>query len=254
MRHLIAAWLVMWCTTAWAATLELVVATNEYPPYVSANPRQSFMTELFELIGKDMDVRFTFRFMPWKRCVVALDAHEVWAVVPFVPTPERVERYLLSDTLYARRAKFFYYDHGSRNWPAGYKDLSELRRFRIGGVAGYWYESLFKDAGIELDMANNDQINFRKLQVARFDLVIVDENVGNYIAHTQFTQQAGSFHSLDTPYFRSENVMMANRDPANTELLARFNRALERLRKSGAYDDIVNRRKLVLMPSGAAGS
>jgi ABC-type amino acid transport substrate-binding protein len=103
-------------------------------------------------------------------------------------------------------------------------------------------------------MANNDQINFRKLQVARFDLVIVDENVGNYIARSQFAQQAGSFHSLDAPYFRSENVMMMNREPANAELLARFNHSLERLRKSGAFDAIVNRRRLVLMPSGAAGS
>jgi polar amino acid transport system substrate-binding protein len=254
MRHLIAAWLAMWCMAGWAATNELVVATNEYPPYISANPRQSFISELFERIGKDMGVKFTFRFMPWKRCVALLDARDVWAVVPFVATPERVERYLLSDTLYARKAKFFYHDHGGRLWPESYKDLSELRQFKIGGVAGYWYESLFKQAGIPLDLAINDQINFRKLQAARFDLAIVDENVGNYIVRTEFTQHAASFHSLAAPYFRSENVMMVNRSPANAELLERFNRALEGLRKSGAYDDIVNRRKLVLMPSGAAGS
>lgn len=251
MRHLIATWLAMWCMTAWAAPLELVIATNEYPPYISADPRQSFISELFERIGKDMGVKFTFRFMPWKRCLVLLDARDVWAAVPFVATPERLERYLLSDTLYARRAKFFYYDQPGRSWLAGYKDLAELRQFKIGGVAGYWYEDLFKAGGIALDLANNDPTNFRKLQVGRFDLAIADENVGNYIIRTEFAQQAAGFHSLDTPYYRSENVMLVNRSPANAELLVKFNRALDNLRKSGAYDDIVSRRKLVLLPVGS---
>jgi polar amino acid transport system substrate-binding protein len=241
----------MWCMTAWAAPLELVVATNEYPPYVSADPRQSFIGELFDRIGKDMGVKFTFRFMPWKRCLVLLDARDVWAVVPFVATPERQQRYLLSDTLYARRAKFFYYDQPGRSWPGAYHDLAELRPFRIGGVAGYWYEDLFKAGGIVLDLANNDQTNFRKLQAARFELAIADENVGNYIIRTEFAREAGRFHSLDTPYYRSENVMLVNREPANAALLARFNRALDNLRRSGAYDDIVNRRRLVLLPVGS---
>lgn len=216
MRHVIAVWLALWCCTA--SALELVIATDEYPPYVSADPRQSFITELFDHIGKQMDVKFSFRFMPWKRGVAALDARSVWAVVPYVPTPERRQRYLLSDRLYARKAKFFYHDGGGHTWPAGYKDLSELSAFRIGGVAGYWYEGMFKAAGIRLDTAVNDLGNFRKLQVARFDLAIVDENVGNYLVRTQFAQQASQFHSLDSPFYISENVLMVNRSPANASL------------------------------------
>lgn len=252
MRHLIAIWLGWWCCAA--SALELVIATNEYPPYVSADPRQSFITELYARIGKDMGVQFSFRYMPWKRCVAALDARDVWGVVPFVPTPERVGRYLFSETLYARKAKFFYHDSGGRDWRRAYRDLPELKAFRIGGVAGYWYEDMFRDAGIRLDLAITDQINFRKLQAARFDLAIVDENVGNYLIRTQFSADAPRFHSLETPYFLSENVMMVNRGADNVALLARFNRALDALRKSGAYDDIVSRRKLVLTPSAAAGS
>lgn len=252
MRHAIAIWLVLWCFTA--SALELVIATDEYPPYISADPQQSFISDLFQHVGQEMGVTFRFRFFPWKRCVAALDAGEVWAVAPFVPTPERRQRYLLSDTLYARKAKFFYYDNRSHDWPVGYKSLNELHGYRIGGVAGYWYESMFKAAGIQLDFAVNDLGNFRKLQVGRFDLAIVDENVGNYLARTRFSQQTSRFRSLDTPYYVSENVLMLNRSPANMALLARFNRALDRLRKSGVYDDIVNRHKLALMPSASAGS
>jgi polar amino acid transport system substrate-binding protein len=252
MRHWIALWLAWWCCAA--SALELVVATDEYPPYVSAVPEQSFITELYAHIGKEMGVTFSFRFMPWKRCVAELDARQVWAVVPFVPTPERLQRYLLSATLYARKAKFFYHDSGRRSWLSGYKDLADLRQFRIGGVAGYWYEAMFRDAGIPLDTAVNDLSNFRKLQAARFDLAIVDENVGNYLIRTHFPQQSARFHSLDSPYYLSDNVMMVNRTADNAELLARFNRALDSVRRSGVYDDIVSRRKLALQRSAAAGS
>nr|WP_315250230.1 transporter substrate-binding domain-containing protein [uncultured Duganella sp.] len=251
MRHVIVICLAWWCLTA--SALELVVATDEYPPYVSADPQQSFISELFQHIGKEMGVTFRFRFLPWKRCVAALDAGTVWAVAPFVPTPERRQRYLLSDTLYARKAKFFYHDSSGRKWPAGYQNLEELHGLRIGGVSGYWYESMFKAAGIPLDVAVNDLSNFRKLQVGRFDLAIVDENVGNYLVRTRFPQQAG-FHSLQTPFYVSENVLMVSRSPANQALLVKFNRALAGLRKSGVYDDIVNRHKLVLMPAASAGS
>jgi polar amino acid transport system substrate-binding protein len=244
MRYLIAAILALWCHAAHA--LELVVATNEYPPYISADPKLSFIGELFEHIGKDMGVTFTFRYMPWKRCVAALDAQEVWAVVPFVRTPEREARYLLSDKLYSRKAKFFYHDSSARQWPAGYRDIGELKQFKIGGVAGYWYEAMFVEAGIIIDPAITDERNFSKLQVARFDLAIADENVGNYIIHTQFPQQAERFHVLESPFYLSDNMLMMNRLPANAALLARFNRALEGMRKSGVYDSIVNRRKLVL--------
>jgi polar amino acid transport system substrate-binding protein len=247
-RRLIAALLAGWCCGTYpAAALELVVASNEYPPYVSSDPKLSFIGELFEHIGKEIDVTFSFRYMPWKRCLAELDAQEVWGVVPFVATPERAERYLLSAKLYTRRAKFFYHDHGNGSWPAGYKDLAELRRFRIGGVAGYWYESLFREAGITLDPAINDERNFSKLQAARFDLAIADENVGNYIIRTQFPSQTRRFHSLDSPYFLSENVLMTNRNPGNAALLARFNQALETLRRNGVYDGIVSRRKLALV-------
>lgn len=252
MRHVIAVWLALWCLTASAR--ELVVATDEYPPYVSADPRQSFITELFSHIGKQMGVKFTFRFLPWKRCVAALDAGAVWAVVPFVPTPERRERYLLSDPLYARKARFFYHENGGRIWPAGYKELADMGGLRIGGVAGYWYESMFREAGIRLDPAVNDLSNFRKLQAGRFDLAIVDENVGRYLARTHFAQDAAQFHSLGSPYYVSDNVLMLNRQPANAALLASFNRALETLRRSGVYDDIVSRHKLVLTPSASTGS
>ncbi len=252
MRRLLAIWLGLWCVTA--SALELVIATDEYPPYISADPQQSFITELYGQIGKQMGVTFRFRFLPWKRCLAELDARQVWAVVPFVPTPERTRRYLLSSTLYTRKAKFFYHDNGGREWLPGYKDLSELSQFRIGGVAGYWYEGMFREAGIALDMAVNDLSNFRKLQANRFELAIVDENVGNYLARTHFAAQAERFHSLDSPYYLSENVMLVNRSADNLALVQRFNRALLQVHRSGAYDQIVSRHKLVLLPSAAAGS
>ncbi|WP_158611324.1 MULTISPECIES: hypothetical protein [Pseudomonas] len=51
----------------------LVIATSELPPFVSAEPRESFLTELLPEVAKEMDVVFEFRFMPWPRCELAVD-------------------------------------------------------------------------------------------------------------------------------------------------------------------------------------
>jgi polar amino acid transport system substrate-binding protein len=247
MRHWIMAGLMMCCCMRNADALELLIASSEYPPYVSSEPRHSFLTELYQQIGKEMGVTFAFRFMPWKRGVAALEQREVWATVPYVRTPEREARYLLSDRLYARKAKFFFYERGARTWPAGYAELADLRQFRIGGVMGYWYEQMFRDAGIKLDLAVDDTRSFHKLHANRFDLTLVDENAANYIIHDQFSEpEQGRFQSLDSPVYLSENFMMVMPSALDAALLARFNKALGTIRKNGVYDSIVSRHKLAL--------
>src|SRR6218665_1876799 len=95
-------------TVAQAATPVLVIATSELPPFVSAKPQDSFLTELLPLVARQMGVRFEFRFMPWPRCELAVEDQQVWATMPYVPTPERDKKFLFSDPLYAKRTVLFY--------------------------------------------------------------------------------------------------------------------------------------------------
>lgn len=238
--------LALWCGAGSASALELLIASNEYPPYVSSNPRQSFLTELYQHIGKEMGVTFVFKFMPWKRCRYAVDQQQVWGAVPILRTRERAGHYLFSDRLYVRKAKFFYYSNPARPWPAAYGDLAQIKPFVVGGVLGYWYEQLFREAGLRLDLTTTDERNFEKLRAGRFELAIADENVAEYIIAHQFpAQDAARFRSLEGPVFSSETFMIVNPDaPGAAALMERFNRALEAVRKRGVVAAMISRYKL----------
>ncbi|SFU86447.1 substrate-binding periplasmic protein [Pseudoduganella namucuonensis] len=240
MRNLIAAISLCLACAGMAQAEELVIASNEAPPYVSSKPEDSFLTELFQEIGKEMGVTFVFKFMPWKRCTTALDTAEAWGAVPYIRTPEREQQYLFSDSVYSRKMKFFYYSRDGKKLDVDFNDLRDLRKYRIGGVDGFWYIKLFSDAGITLDLGINLERNFEKLQARRFDLAIADENVGQHLINKRFTSEGGGrFLSVEKAFDINATYLMVSRRYRNTEqLLRQFNKALHNVKKNGAFKRI----------------
>ncbi|MEH6563852.1 MAG: transporter substrate-binding domain-containing protein [Halopseudomonas sp.] len=232
---------------AQAALPVLVIATSELPPYVSATPQNSFLTDLLQEIGKEMDVRFEFRFMPWPRCELAVETHQAWATMPYVPTAERKQKFLFSQPLYAKRTMLFYYHSqagkpDTRQLPTRFQQLSELSPYRLGGVRGYYYEKLFAEAGLSLELASSEELSFRKLHAGRVDLVPAVETVGWDIIRSNFAQEQSAFSVLDTPLDVGHNYLMTSRYYPNAEhLLEQFNQALQTLRRTGMYSQIAMR-------------
>ncbi len=229
-----------------AATRVLVIATGEIPPYVSERPEDSFLSELFDAIGPEMGARFEFRFMPWRRCELALDELSAWGAVPYVPTAEREKKYLFSAPLYTKQTKLFYYSPSGRPPLARFEQLSELRPLRIGGVRGYYYEQMFHEAGLQLDFALSEEQNFRKLRAGRVDLVPALEPVGWELIRRLFPpEEARFFNTVSTPLHVGFNFLMSSRRyPQTPDLLEQFNSALDKLRRNAVYKQIAERHGL----------
>jgi polar amino acid transport system substrate-binding protein len=137
-----------------AAETTLIIATDEYPPYVSERPEESFLTELLQEAAKEMGVTFVFKFMPWKRCEIALEELKAWGAIPYVPTPEREKIYYFSDKLYHRQSMFFSYSPDGKHKQIPYSELTDLKGYKIGGVRGYYYEQPFHEAGLNVAASN----------------------------------------------------------------------------------------------------
>lgn len=226
-----------------AAAPVLVIATSELPPYVSAQPQNSFLTELLQEVGKEMGVSFELRFMPWVRCEIAVSSLDVWAAVPYVPTPKRMQSFLFSQPLYAKRTVLFHYSANGQLPPKKFQDLSELAHYKVGGVRGYYYESLFTKAGIQLEISNTEETNFKKLKAGRIDMVAAIDTVGwNEIRKSFSPEQQMNIHVLNPPIAVGDNYLMTSRHyPNSQQLLERFNLALATLRDTGAYEKIAER-------------
>lgn len=228
---------------AWAAPRELVIAAGELPPYTSARKEDSFLGALFEQIGPLMDARFEFRYLPWRRCEAAVDELEAWGAVPYVPTTERELKYLFSAPLYAKQTRLFCYAAPGRVAPPPNLELSQLSRFRVGGVRGYFYESLLRELGVTMDEALSEEQNFRKLHAGRVDLVASVEAVGWAVIKRQFPPaEVANFRTLEVPLHVGFNHLMTSmRYPRTGELVEQFNAALGTLRRNGTYRRVADR-------------
>jgi len=228
------------------AETTLVIATGELPPYVSKDPKQSFLTEVFQEAGREMGVTFEFRFMPWKRCEIAVEKLEAWGAIPYVRTPEREMKFYFSEKLFERQAKFFYYSPSATPKQISYAQLADLKGYRVGGVRGYYYEKWLVDAGLNVEFVTTDDQNFLMLKAGRVDLIPSDEVVGFHIIQNRFPSETGSFFTIAKPLDASGDYLMTSKQyPATQKLLAKFNLALKKIKENGVYKSILVKRGVV---------
>ncbi len=225
----------------------LIVATDELPPYVSTNPKESAMTEVLHEVAHEMGVTFVFKFMPWKRCELAVEELEAWGAVPYVLTPEREKKFYFSEKLFNREGKFFYYSRNGKPKQIPYSELSDLKDSIIGGVIGYYYEQSLLDAELHVEFVTTDKQNFWKLRAGKVDLIIVDEVVGFYIIRNRFPLEAGNFFTLSKPLdVIGDYLITSKKYPDTRELLIKFNMALEKIKGNGVYQRILDKHDVVL--------
>jgi len=229
------------------AETTLVIATGELPPYVSQNKNESYLTEVLHEVAREMGVKFVFKFMPWKRCESAVEKLEAWGAIPYVPTPERKEKYFFSDKLFNRQAKFFYYSPTGKSKQIPYSDLSDLKNYIIGGVRGYYYEQPLLKAGLNVEFVTSDEQNFRKLREGKVDLIPSDEVVGFYIIRKRFPLEANNFFVLSKPLDASgDHLLTSKKYPDTQRLLTKFNAALNKIKKNGVYQKVLDKHGVVL--------
>lgn len=227
----------------------LVITTNHYPPYVTANDENSFLIDLFDEIGQQMDIRFEFRFYPWKRCEQEVSNTTAWGAIPYRKTPERQKAFLFSDALYLADSHFFAYRADGQKPDITFDSLADLRPYRIGGIQGYYYEPWFKDAGLDVEYAHSEEQNFRRLQLGRIDLFSTATTLGWYMIEKLFPpEEVAKFYTLKKPLVQGDGLfLMTSKDYPQTHiLLEKFNKALATIKVDGTYARLVHKHGLVL--------
>lgn len=240
--------IIVFTLTGWSET-KLVIATNELPPFVSSDQDESFLTDLLMEIGREIGVTFDFQFMPWKRCEIMVDELKAWGAIPYVPTPEREQKYYFSDRLYLRQSKFFLYNSDGIKKQIVFNSLSDLKSYRIGGVLGYYYEKQFSEAGLTVDYVKSEEQNFKKLAVGRVDMIPADQTTGWYLVKKLFpSSDYKNFFVLDKPFNESGNFLITSKKYKDSQkLLINFNSALEKIKNNGVYQKIVKKHNITMI-------
>jgi len=244
MKKLITGFIILFLAFNAFAQEELIIATGKFPPFISKNKSDSYLTEVLHAVAKEMGVKFKFRLMPWKRVDLSVENMTAWGAIPAVRTAKREKIFDFSDTLYTAKIKFFYYspDGGKKNikYSGLYSGLKDLKKYRIGGVRGYYYEQAFRDAGLKLSLVSNESQNVGKLFLGRIDLFAMNETTGWYLIKNSSSlgsenplfssEKIKNFDTLDKPLKEVSTFLMTSKKYPNTQkLLKKFNKALKNL-------------------------
>lgn len=233
--------LLLGSTPCWAAAEPIRIATGEWPPYTSETiENRGAATEIVTRTFDEMGVAVELVFYPWARCYESVRTGKVWGAFPYARTEERAGEVDFSDTILYSSSKLFYYDKPPKG--LRFETPADLAPYRIGGVSGYYYESLLKAAGITGDFAFKPQNGFEKLMRGRTDFFIANEMVGWFIIRKYFPESAHRFGTLAEPLDRHGlRMIVSRRRPDGRRLLEAFNAALARVKDELFYRAILKK-------------
>ena len=192
------------------------------------------LQELYPDLGIDLELQF----LPWKRCLLALEQGHADGILGIFHLPEREASMLFVEEPLSDVELVLFY---ARNRPYPYESLEDLRDLVIGISPGYWYnDETFRNSPLfSREEAPTHEANLGKLIRHRVDLVINDRRAGLYL-----TTQLGLQPQVD--YNRKavghDRMYIALRhDPALAHLAKDFADELRRFKREPAYAQLQQR-------------
>lgn len=217
-----------------AKTEKIILATAEWQPYISEkSPEHGRFAEIVTTVFKEMGMTTELIFAPWKRVEILVKNGDAYAGIPYTYTEERHKVFDYSASIMNSKNVFFY---NKKMYPKGisYSQLAELRRYRISGVTGYWYEDLFKENKLNVEYVTSDEQSITKLYFNRVDLVATDELVGTTLIQKLYPHDAAQFAVVERPILTAPlHLLVSKKYPHAAQITEKFNTTLESLRKKG---------------------
>jgi polar amino acid transport system substrate-binding protein len=222
------------------------LTTSEYLPFTTEYAKHhGFCSEIVSTIIKKMGMNPVYTFFPWKRGQEDLRNGIMWATFPYVKTREREQAYWFSaQPLFISKIRFFYHkDHFSN--AVRWNTLEDLKSYRIGGVRGYWYETDFAKAGLDVEYTTHPEESIKKLQSGRIQLYPVNNIVGWYLVEKHFPDSKNRFGALEKPYDTVQDYLMVSKSYPNSEhLLKQFDAMFHKIKGTGEYQSILKKHKI----------
>ncbi len=217
------------------------LATGEWPPYTSAGMEGGgVVSKIIDRVFERMGIEYELVFYPWPRCYEAVVHGRVWGAFPHARTLEREQAVRFSAPILPSASSLFYYGRTPSEFR--FQKIEDLGAYRVGGVRGYYYEALFKTAGVTLDYVDNPEQGFGKLVLGRNDLFVANELVGWYLIQRAFPDKSKNFGTLNRSLGRHGLHIIVNRsDPVSQTLLTRFNDALAEVKNELFYASVLER-------------
>ena len=217
------------------------MAIGEWAPFTSESMTgNGAIAEVVSATFKAMGSKGTYSFHSWEDCFDMVKSGKAFGSFPYVKTREREKDVLFSDPIFISQTVFFHYD--KKRSKISYQRLSDLKKYKIGGIKGYFYESIFKNAGLSATYVDSETELLKLLHAGKIDLIPENDLVGWNIIRKQFPGDKGKFGTLKKRLKVVPNYLIVSRRyPGAEELLDKFNNAMKKIRENGVYYQIMEK-------------
>lgn len=211
---------------------EVRLATLEYPPYSSEHlTKGGSIVELTTRAFAESGHTARIDFLPWARVLVELRKGNYDGILPLWPDDITNERLIASRPLLYSELGFFM----RRDTPVTFTNLKQLAGQKVGVVRGYIYPFEIMSSGIATEEAVNDLTNLRKLAARRFDLVLLEQQVGLHLLKREPELQKVLVWQGQTLTRTPLFVGFKPRQPGKPDWAALYDQGLSSLLANGEY-------------------
>ncbi|GAK52052.1 extracellular solute-binding protein, family 3 [Candidatus Moduliflexus flocculans] len=219
----------------------ILLVTGEWAPYASEKLEGfGFYTAIVTAVLREMHREPAYKFYPWKRCELLVQKGDAFAAFPYSYTEERAAAYLYSEALANSSIDKLWYD--TRRHPEMHiETLEDLRRYKVAGIAGYWFLEYFQQHDIPYHYVDTEELAFRKLVAGSLDIIPLDILVTKELLNRLYPEDIKYFGMLDMPEYKTIPLhLLVSKTYPNAEiLLPQFNAAFRKIVKNGVYAQIL---------------
>lgn len=227
----------------------LIINTIDYPPYSilkDESGRKGHDIEVITAAFKQRGISVEFQFAPIKRSLVELKHGNVFAMTICGQTEERKQYAYYTEPVSSFTLGFIYRKGSMNLVRASWAEIKK-RNLTIATVRGFVAEKELNTYGINsylvvrLDKGIK-MTGFGRLKVFYAGMEASSELARRYNYHDDFEYVRAPGHS-----FFENHLCISKKWPRANELLAEFNSGLQAIKKSGAYDQILQKYESIKM-------
>jgi polar amino acid transport system substrate-binding protein len=228
-------WLVFFACSPWLQAAQeepLTLVVDNYPPYIDelAQP-QGVLTQLVQQSFQSSGVTTELQFLPWQSVPLAAEKANTASFLWFKST-KLEQDWLFSDALVDIKQQLI----GRTGQHFEPKRWDELRPYRVGITASYFYGVEFEQAkaDLQLEVAVSDYISLQNLLSGKVDYVLMDPVVAHQLLQ-QMPVSTAKVRYLSKPALTAQRAYLVcsrNYLPC-VDIIRKFNLGLARQRKAG---------------------
>jgi len=228
---------------SWPASLvarNISMLTVEWAPHYGPGlPENGLITALVKAAFKAGGHSSKVDFVPWTRALSEVREGNADVVMGAYHNKKREIDFYFSEAIYFLDTGLIARPGFNKN---SYTSLSDLSPYTIGVSRG-WANSEEFDAAkyLNKEVATNPVLNIRKLFRGRIDMAVMNFDLFRYEAKKEGFCIA-NVEFMDPPLETHGLYIMASRKIPDYQTIAEdFNRGLDKIRKNGTFQRIVNR-------------